>query len=112
MLRHVALVRTKVSEKYIISIIRVSRIGDLGTKLGVTSNRSMLQRSLQLLVTDNIVPSSPLLVTLMMEAVRSSETSPLTRATRHDIPEDSILPLFRLAYFALLKPAGFHRKCW
>jgi hypothetical protein len=32
-----------------------------------------------LLVTANVVPSSPILVTLMMEALSSSETSVLTR---------------------------------
>jgi hypothetical protein len=39
MLRRVALVRTDVSEKLSASIIRVTRIGELGTTLAVTSNR-------------------------------------------------------------------------
>jgi hypothetical protein len=46
---------------------------------------------LQLLVTANFVPSSLILFTLMMEAIRSSETSVLARAARHHIAEDSIL---------------------
>jgi hypothetical protein len=45
----------------------------------------------QLLVTASVVPSSPILVTLMKEAPSFPETSGLTRATRHKIPEDSIL---------------------
>jgi hypothetical protein len=53
---------------------------------------------LWLLVTDN-VPSKPILVTLMMEAIRSTETSVLTRATLHNIPEDGRLILtFNLQY--------------
>jgi hypothetical protein len=45
MLRHVALVITDVSKELSASIIRVTRIGELGTMLAVTSNRRTLQRN-------------------------------------------------------------------
>jgi hypothetical protein len=62
MLRRVALVRTDVSEELGASFIMVTRFGELGT----------------MLVRASVVPSSPILVTLMKEALISSKTSVLT----------------------------------
>jgi hypothetical protein len=56
----VALVRTEVWEEISASFIKVARIGELGITLDVTRN---------------VVPSSPILVTLMKEALSSYETS-------------------------------------
>jgi hypothetical protein len=42
MLRHVALVRTDVSEELSASFIRVTRLSELGTTLAVTGNRHTL----------------------------------------------------------------------
>jgi hypothetical protein len=72
MLRRVALVRIYVSEELRASIIRVTRIGVLGT-LAETSNRRTV------------------FVTIMMEAIGSSETAVFTRTTQLKNPEDPIL---------------------
>jgi hypothetical protein len=84
MLCCVALVRTDVSQERRASIIKVTSISELGTTLAVTSDVR------RLLVTPNVVPSSPILVTLMMETLGSCETSVITRATRRINPEDAI----------------------
>jgi hypothetical protein len=86
MLRRVALIRTDASEEIGASIIMVT-IGELGTTLAVTLY--FFVKCVGLLVTANVVPSSPNLVTLMKEAPRSSEASVLTRATRRNNPEDA-----------------------
>jgi hypothetical protein len=67
----------------------MTKILELGTKLA-----TFLRCVLRLLVTANAVPSSPILVTLMMEALHSAETLALTRATRRNIPQDGILLVF------------------
>jgi hypothetical protein len=88
MLRRVALVRTDVSEELSPFFIRVTGIGELGITLAVTRNRRSVSR---LLVTASAVHISPIFVILMKEALGSSETSVLTRATRRNILEDVIL---------------------
>jgi hypothetical protein len=94
MLHYVALVRIDVSEERSTSIIKVTRIGELRTVLAVTSNHYYVYivfiRSMrQLLVIANVL-SSPVHITLMMKALCSSEMSLLSRATRRNIPGDSI----------------------
>jgi hypothetical protein len=50
-----------------------------------------LRSGRRLLVTANVVTSSPFLVTLMMQELLFSESSVLTRATQHNIPEDGFI---------------------
>jgi hypothetical protein len=59
----------------------------------------------RLLVTANIVPGSSILVTLMKEALRSSEMAVLTRPTLRYTPEDGIFhshPREKLKFFIAL----------
>jgi hypothetical protein len=95
MLRRVALVRTDASEELSANFIRVTRVGELGKTLAVTSNRRTLRRNTnliflrsvrRLLFISNVGPSPPIPITLMKEALSSFEISVLTLTTWRNIP--------------------------
>jgi hypothetical protein len=80
MLRRVILVRTNVSEELTSSFISLTRREEI-----------FLRSVIRLIVTASVVPSSLILITLMKEAISSSETSVLTRAKRRKITGDAVL---------------------
>jgi hypothetical protein len=84
--------------KYVLFAIQKNVVFWDFTPCGYCMNRTFegILSVIWLLVTAN-VPSSLIFVTLIMEAIRFSETSALTRVTRRNIPGDGILHSHRIA---------------
>jgi hypothetical protein len=77
MWRRFALIKTNVSEKH---HLHYQGEKNQRTRNNISSN-----------YTANVVPSSLILLNLVMEAIRSSETSVLTTPTQGHIPEDGFI---------------------
>jgi hypothetical protein len=58
---------------------------------GMLRRVALVRTDVSELVTATVVPSSQIIVTLMKEVISSYKTTVLTRATRRNIPEDTIL---------------------
>jgi hypothetical protein len=106
MWHRVALVRNDVSEERTASIFKVTRIGELGTTLAVSSNRSRLRRNSMCQYFLTACVCYYLLLTFLAQRFLSPwwwkhyvppKRRFLTRATRSNIQEDGILHLLLLA---------------
>jgi hypothetical protein len=99
MLRRVALVKTDVSEESITYIIRVERICELGTTLGVTSDWSISSQHASVVSTAN-VRSSLIFFALMMEEVCSSKKNRFSQEP-HGVKSQ------KMAFFMVNLTVGF-----
>jgi hypothetical protein len=85
-------------------IWRIPSSGMLHCVAFVWTDILFLRSRFRLLVTANIVPSAPILVTMKIKAIWSSETSVLTRATQRHIQVDGILLILKWWLDLLLSP--------
>jgi hypothetical protein len=93
----VTLITTDILEENSVSIFKVTRIGEIGTTLAVTSKWHMLCS----------------LLIQKMEVLHSNAMSVLTRATWHNIPKDGIHQMewnFRIFYTILEGRLQQHKK--
>jgi hypothetical protein len=79
-LRHACTVQSRQPDNTAKRHRQEQRRGSMSSS-GMLQCVALVRTVLRLLVTANVVPSSLIIVTLMMEAIRSSVTSVLTRAT-------------------------------
>jgi hypothetical protein len=89
----------KHKQKPVLKYVRFKGFTEVNRKNGifwdVTLCGSCISSQCASIASYGYVPSSPILVTLMMEALRYSETSVLTRPSRRNILGDAILQVLK-----------------